>query len=57
MMKSQCPKCFNIYLISYKKLCEGIVPSQSVAAIKKGIVSGSNVQQAKNQIPKPNGSK
>jgi hypothetical protein len=32
---------------------EGLVSAQSVDAIRKGIVSGSNVQQAKSQIPKP----
>lgn len=35
-----------------KKLMEGTIPASSVGAIQKGIVSGSNVQQAKSQIPK-----
>lgn len=33
------------------KLMEGTIPASSVGAIQKGIVSGSNVQQAKSQIP------
>ncbi|MCW4005688.1 MAG: hypothetical protein NWF04_03710 [Candidatus Bathyarchaeota archaeon] len=31
----------------------GPIPASSVGDIQKGIVSGSNVQQAKRQIPTP----
>jgi len=42
---------------SRKRLMEGTIPASLVGDIQKGIVSGSNVQQAKSQIPKPKDSK
>ena len=36
-----------------KKLMEGTIPASLVGEIQKGIVSGSNVQQAKSLISKP----
>lgn len=38
-----------------KRLMEGTIPASLVGDIQKGIVSGSNVQQAKSQIPKTKG--
>jgi len=43
--------------IKKMEIQEGLVSAQSVDDIRKGIVSGSNVQQAKSQIPKPKDSK
>ncbi len=48
-MLSQCKKDE----IKKINLQEGLVSAQSVDTIRKGIVSGSNVQQAASKIPKP----
>jgi hypothetical protein len=36
-----------------KSLSEGCVSAQSVDAIRKGLVSGSNVQQVRDEIKQP----